>query len=149
MATIYRYENLFLKRTNMMSDMGGISWQSATGAGDWQGVFRQLNTNSNRRYRHRHTIISITIVVAIIAIAHRSVWCNGLGLHRWSTDNLHLPSLLGWVSSLGLHQWSTGRLHQLWPLAINIIYRQPQSPISTSPVPQASPRSSSSARPKA
>ena len=30
MATIYRCENLFLKRTNMMSDMGGISWQCST-----------------------------------------------------------------------------------------------------------------------
>ena len=42
-ATIYRYENLKLNRTNMMSEMGGqISWQSRKGAGDWQGKFEKL-----------------------------------------------------------------------------------------------------------
>ena len=43
-ATIYRYENLKLNRTNIMSEMDGqISWQSKKGSGDGQGKFKKLD----------------------------------------------------------------------------------------------------------
>ena len=43
-ATVYKYEDLTLGRTNFISEkMGQVSWQSKKGSGEWQGKFEKLD----------------------------------------------------------------------------------------------------------
>ena len=80
-ATIYRYENLFLKRTNMMSDMGGISWQSRTGSGDWQG-----STTEGSRLTSVATTSNTPTAPPLYTSAHHNQYHDRSRHHRRHTS---------------------------------------------------------------